>query len=193
MANSSRDKWNTIYAKNAEIGPPAAVLLENVNKLPASGCAVDIACGNGANALFLAELGLETYAWDISDVAIEQLSRRSLVQSGQLPLKTEVVDIEASSFQGHKFDVIVSCHFLDRSITKNMLAALSPGGVIFFQTFMRERLIQTGPSNPDFLLEKGELIEMMQGLDVLAHRDGSMITDAGDPLAGKAYIVARKP
>lgn len=165
------------------------VLTENASLLPDSGRALDVACGSGANSLFLARRGINVESWDISAVVIEALAARA----GDLPLTARVVDISPASLEGFTFDVIVNCHYLDRSLLGPMIASLSPGGLIFFQTFLKNRALATGPSNPDFLLDDGELHSMMQGLDILAARDGALVSDPEDPLAGRACIVARKP
>jgi len=59
------DKWNARYRMaDTTVADPAVVLSENLHLLPARGCALDLACGAGANALLLARHGLETHAWD---------------------------------------------------------------------------------------------------------------------------------
>ena len=71
---TTQEKWDALY-RNSETPPDVAqVLRENAHLLPASGKALDFACGLGTNALFLAAQGLETHAWDISPVAITLLT-----------------------------------------------------------------------------------------------------------------------
>jgi len=71
MSTSDRDKWNRIYAGGRGDSPAAArVLVDFEHLLPATGRALDLACGSGGNALLLAQHGLKTWAWDISDTAV---------------------------------------------------------------------------------------------------------------------------
>ena len=73
--DAMREKWNTKYLQQGPSQwPVAEVLLENKHLLPEQGSALDLACGYGANARLLAEHGLQTYAWDISNVAIEHIA-----------------------------------------------------------------------------------------------------------------------
>ena len=66
-------KWNAVYSQSEPIFYPAAVLTENDFLLPSTGTALDLACGFGANAVFLAERGWAVTAWDISLIAIDKL------------------------------------------------------------------------------------------------------------------------
>ena len=61
----SKKKWNRIYASGSHVFEPAAVLRRNVDLIQTRGLALDIACGTGSNAIFLASLGLNVHAWDI--------------------------------------------------------------------------------------------------------------------------------
>ena len=61
-----KNRWNRAYSQKTDPGSPAAILLNHQTLLPAGGIALDIACGQGANALFLAERRLAVDAWDIS-------------------------------------------------------------------------------------------------------------------------------
>ena len=186
---NKKEKWNRIYTSREEAGGPALVLRDNRNLLPESGYALDIACGLGANSIFLADHGLEIDAWDISDVAINKLMRTKT--SGTIHAK--IVDVSPASLRPEIYDVIINTHYLDRTLVPAMIDALKPGGLIFFQTFTSEKTVDTGPSNPDYLLQKNELKILFGELEVLAYQDQGTSTDPNDSLAGQAYIVARKP
>ena len=68
------DKWNAVYSQSEPIFyPAAAVLTENDFLLQSTGTALDLACGFGANAVFLAARGWAVTAWDISLIAIDKL------------------------------------------------------------------------------------------------------------------------
>lgn len=188
-----RDKWNQRYTDESASQPlAAAVLTKYSHLLPATGSALDLACGLGGNALFLAHHGLNVTAWDISDVAISRLIRAA--QIDHLSLQAEVRDVELMPPTPNSFDVIVVSYFLCRSLFPPLVAALRPRGVLFYQTFGIERLQQSpGPSNPKFRLQPGELAIAFSDLRILACHDEGMIGDVSKGFRNTAMIVAQRP
>jgi len=178
--NARVELWNSRHA-DAERGQAAWVLREHVHLLPSAGEALDLACGLGANALLLAEHGLRVRAWDFSPVAIKRLGeeagRRGLAVHG------EVRDVVAAPPAPESFDVIVVSHFLERSLIPHLLAALRPGGLLFYQTFTLERPEGSPtPSNPAFLLAPNELLELCRPLRLLVYREDGLFGDLGQGL-----------
>ena len=144
-------KWNHIYSQSGqESYPPIEVLTENDFLLPTTGTALDLACGLGANAIFLAERGLAVTAWDISVVAIDKLTAYAVQQGLNINACQE--KITAESFTKCSFDVIVVSRFLDRTLSDAIIGALKPDGLLFYQTFTREKTSPRPPNNPDYLL-----------------------------------------
>lgn len=184
-----REKWDAIYRDGA-VGAPARVLLDFAHLLPASGSALDLACGMGANGLFLAVHGLTTQAWDISPVAVAQLHERA--RRDQLPLSVQACDVSATPPSPDTFDVIVVSHFLDRSLMPALMAALRPQGLLFYQTFTRERVDDSGPRNPEFRLAANELLQLCAPLHVLAYREEGSVGDTQQGWRNLAYIVAQR-
>ena len=189
--NKVRDKWNRIYSKGGLPGPPAAMLIDNDNILPIDGIALDLACGLGANSLFLAARGLEVHAWDISEVAVSHLAEQA--NSLGLNIQTRVINITAEALPIESYDLVITSHYLDRSLPPAILDAARPGGLICYQTFTAEKQIDMGPSNPMFLLKPNELQSFVPGCEILAFKDESHNANRDDPLAGRAFIIARKP
>jgi len=184
-----REKWDRIYQQSqAEEPAPAEVLSENAHLLPAAGTALDLACGLGGNALFLARRGLSVTAWDISPVAIEGLSARA----ADLPLSAQVRDVEAEPFPVAVFDVAVVSRFLCRRLARPIMDSLKPGGLLFYQTFTQAKLNPQGPSNPDFLLAENELLALFGELRVLAYREDGQTGDLSLGRRDEAYLVGRK-
>ncbi|MDD1633456.1 MAG: methyltransferase domain-containing protein, partial [Methylococcaceae bacterium] len=132
-------KWNHFYnSQSLQASYPAVqVLSENEFLLPTTGAALDLACGMGGNAIFLAELGLAVTAWDISFVAIEKLTTYAVHQGLNINACQE--KIVADSFAECCFDVIVVSRFLDRTLSDAIIGALKPDGLLFYQTFTREK------------------------------------------------------
>ncbi|MDX1489314.1 MAG: methyltransferase domain-containing protein [Acidiferrobacterales bacterium] len=188
----SRDinKWDARYRDTVET-PPARVLAENVHLLPSQGRALDLACGLGANALVLAAHGLETLAWDSSAVAIERL--RSLARARAVRIDAAVRDVVRQPPEARDFDVIVVSHFLDRSLTAHLIAALRPHGLLYYQTFTRTRITDSGPRSPAYLLEDGELLTLFAPLQTLVYREEGRVGDTRSGFRGQAMLVAYKP
>ena len=155
------NKWNHIYSQSGqERHPPVEVLAENDFLLPTTGTALDLACGLGANAIFLAEKGLAVTAWDISVVAIDKLNAYAVQQ--QININACQVKITAESFAENSFDVIVVSRFLDRTLSDAIIGALKPDGLLFYQTYTREKASPKPPNNPDYLLTDNELLALFR-------------------------------
>lgn len=188
-----QQKWDGIYRQRSEHNPPLAaeVLSQNQHLLPASGEALDLACGLGANSLLLAEQGLAVSSWDISPVAIEQLS--AIAQRHGLPIHTRVVDVMASPPDANSVDVLVVTHFLVRGMERILIDSLKPGGLLFYQTYCRNKVSDQGPNNPDYLLEDNELLQMFAGLRIRVYREESLLGDRNRGWRNQAMLVAEKP
>lgn len=188
-----QQKWNHIYSNSELIKKPlpAQVLVDFSHLLPKTGRALDLACGRGGNAIFLANAGLNVWAWDISDVALDQLSAQA-EQTG-LQINTEVRDIESECFPVDCFDVIIIGQFLNRSICTHILDMLVSGGLLFYQTFTVDALTMgIGPKNPDYLLQRNELLTLFDGMQLHGYREDDASNFQQGEMLAQAYLVARK-
>ncbi|WP_024296934.1 class I SAM-dependent methyltransferase [Methylomicrobium lacus] len=187
-----REKWNRIYGQD-EPGKqaPAPVLSENAFLLPPEGTALDLASGLGANAIFLAEHGMQVTALDISGVAIEKL--HAYAGRHRLPIEAGQETISPASLPPSAFDVIVIGRFLDRSLTDAIINALKPGGLLFYQTFTRLKVNAEGPSNPAYLLDTHELLDLFAPLRTVFYRDNAAIGDIHRGLRNEAQFIGQKP
>lgn len=185
--------WNRRYQDStADAEPqPAQVLAENLYLLPPTGRALDVACGLGNNALALARAGLETHAWDISAVAVERL-RASAAARG-LTLRLEVRDVLRRPPPPAGFEVITVSRFLERTVMADLVAALTPGGLLFYQTFTRNKVTAGGPDNPDFLLADNELLTLCRGLKLRAYRENDRLGNPHKGLRNMAWLIGEKP
>ena len=181
-------KWDARYRGSATAAA-TEVLVENRHLLPAVGEALDLACGLGGNALLLARHGLRTTAWDLSPVAIERLA----AEAEGLPLRAEVRDVLAAPPAAGSFDVIVVSRFLERDLCPLLMAALRPGGLLFYQTFTRDKAVPGGPSTPDFLLAENELLRLFEGLRLRVYREEGCLGDVTRGLRNEALLVAQRP
>ncbi len=184
-------KWDQRYRQSLTDDPRAAwVLRENRHLLPANGDALDLACGMGGNALLLAKAGLRVQAWDLSPVAIDNLQAR--VTEGRGSLQAKVRDVATNPPLAASFDVIVVSYFLERALAGPLCAALRPGGLLFYQTFVRDKVSQQGPSNPEYLLAENELLSLFAPLCLRVYREEGRCGDAQQGLRNEALLVAQK-
>ena len=184
-------KWNEIYKQSGqETYPVVQVLAENPFLLPQTGTALDLACGLGGNAIFLAKQGLVVTAWDISSVAIDKLTAY-VVRKG-LNVNACQQKITAKSFNGYSFDVIVVSRFLDRTLSDAIIGALKPDGLLFYQTFTREKTSPKPPNNPDYLLTENELLALFSPLRVVFYRENALIGEQMRGLRNEAQFVGQK-
>lgn len=183
-------KWDKIYAKNSK-AQVAKILDKNSFLLPKQGKALDLACGLGANALFLAEHGLDTHAWDISSVALKKLQLFALKK--HLNLSTKQVVIEANILPKNTFDVIIITRFLDRSLTNAIMDSLKTSGLLFYQTYVRDKIDSNGPSNPNFLLARNELLRLFQPLILVSYRENNLIGTLESGERNEAFYIGQKP
>ncbi len=186
-----REKWDRIYRERGGGLPrAAAVVEENLHLLPASGRALEIACGLGGNALCLARHGLVTEAWDISEVAIQRLE--TLAAEHKLPLTGAVRDVQQAPPAAGVYDVVVVSHFLERALCPHLIRALRPGGLLFYQTFTRVAVSSSGPSNPEFRLAENELLTLFRELAPVVYREEGTLGDPSRGFRDEAMLVAVK-
>jgi SAM-dependent methyltransferase len=166
---------------------PTRWLVDHQHLVPRAGTALDVACGRGRNAIWLAQRGLETLAIDRDAAALEDL--RATAQSLGLSLKTEVIDLEggARRLPAAGVDVIVVVHYLHRPLVPSLIDALRPGGILVYETFTQAQAARGKPTNPAFLLAAGELRTLVAPLELLVEREGEF---EGKMLAS---VIARRP
>jgi SAM-dependent methyltransferase len=189
--SDQQSKWNLRYASGASgaLPRPAEVLSENRHLLPKTGTVLDLACGLGGNALLLAQRGLQTHAWDISNVAIERLN--DLAASQGLQLDAEVRDVVRCPPSPNRFDVIVVSRFLHRPLVPDIIRALSASGLVFYQTFIEDKPADVGPGNPEYLLSENELLQLFSALRILLYREEGRVGDIAQGFRYEAMLVAQ--
>lgn len=193
MANKLK-KWDDAY-KDADIATatPAQVLLENEYLLPKKGDVLDLACGRGGNALFLARLksfNLQVDAIDVSPVVLDKL--KQYAAQNDLAINCHLRDIESQGLLQKQYDVIVVSYFLDRDLFPAIVSALKPNGLLFYQTWSQEKVDDTGPNNPKFRLASSELLRLTTSLVPLLYRENGAIGNTNKGLRNEAMLIARK-
>ena len=131
---------------------------------------LDVACGSGRHVRYLALLGHRVTAVDRDALALDPL--RSLAD-------VVVADLEAGTwpFATQRFDAVVVTNYLWRPLLARLVESVAPGGLLIYETFALGNQSVGKPSNPDFLLRPGELLDAVRGeLRVLGYEDGFVDT-----------------
>ena len=166
-------KWNARYGAG-DLGPtePSALLAETAASLP-PGRALDLACGVGRNAVYLAKLGWTVVAVDGSSEALRILSQRDA------RIETHRIDLEQGSlpFPDASFDLVCIIHFLHRSLFAEARRVVRPGGLVLAS-------IETTRSkmNRAYVVDPGELRTLFADWELVIDRETEI-----------AQIAARKP
>ena len=145
---------NVDAAEHASLAP--SPWIERYAHLIRPGARVlDLAAGNGRNARFLAARGARVLAVDRDAAALA-------ASAGVRDLETRIVDLETGAWPlaNERFDAIVVCHYLHRPLFPHVRAARAGDGVLLYETFSDGQQAFGRPSNPDFLLRPGELLEL---------------------------------
>ena len=164
---------------------PSAWLVTYADRLP-TGRALDVATGEGRNALFLARRGFEVTGVDRSPTALR--TARARAREEGLELELHLADLEACKLPAGPFDVVVVMRYLQRSLFEPLGRALAPGGVLLYESFTRDYL-KYGPRNPEHLLRPGELREAFRDLEIPAYRE----TEDPERREARASLLARRP
>jgi len=152
---------------------PTPLLVETAAKLK-PGRALDLACGSGRNAMWLAEHGWQVTAVDRSPVAIPGVD-------------THVADLEKHEFtiEEESWDLIVVGYYLQRDLFEPIKRGLKPGGVALVIVL----LMESGHERSLFRAQPGELSKYFEGWEISHYHEGK----SSDHHRAVAELVATKP
>jgi SAM-dependent methyltransferase len=154
-------------AERHEALPPSAWVRRWSDRVPRGGRVLDLSCGRGRHARLFAQLGHPVEAVDRDPALLAGLA-------GVPGITARCADLEAGlwPYAGERFAGIVVANYLYRPLFPRLLDALAAPGVLIYETFAAGNERYGRPSNPAFLLEPGELLEVVRGrLRVVAYED----------------------
>lgn len=157
----------TQCAVQVPLSPPSDWIVRWCGRIPSGGDVLDVACGAGRHTLFLAARGWRVLALDRDATAIASLQGRENVTALQ-------ADIEAGAWPcaDRMFAGVVVTNYLHRPLLPVLVDSIAREGVLLYETFAAGNERFGRPSNPDFLLRPGELLEIVRGrLRVIAYED----------------------
>ncbi|BBO84127.1 SAM-dependent methyltransferase [Desulfosarcina ovata subsp. sediminis] len=179
MTDQDRRRWDEKYRKDPGAATPAAIL-EKFWHLAPLGNAVDIACGNGRNSIFLAEKGFAVDAVDISTVATAKLT-------GRHPnIHVHCLDLDTWQMPEDCYTLVVNFRFLDRRLFPMILKGLKPGGVLIFESFIGKE------KDVAFCLQPNELLHAFESLRIVYYEEKKSDAHHSDRFDQTAALVAIK-
>jgi len=147
--------------------------------------AIDLACGAGRNAVYLAERGWDVTACDVSLVGLR--AAQTLARKRGVRLRLFCQDLESAQLPLEHFDLVVCFFYLQRELFPQIQAALRPGGFLVFKTYTTDQLCFPGrPRHPLHMLRPQELLTAFQDFRVFVYQE----TLEG---RGVAQLIAQKP
>jgi SAM-dependent methyltransferase len=185
-----RIKWNRKYIENPDDPSPSEALTTYVS-YALKGRAMDIACGTGRNAMFLAKQGFVVDAVDISDVGLKKLS-------GKHPNICPIcADFDYFEIPANRYSLIVNIRFLNRRLFPLIMEGLRPQGVVIFKSFLEVPELEPSedsswkPSCRDYLLRENELLHAFLSLKIRFYQE--TIVKKHDEPTLTATLVGIKP
>ncbi len=188
MSEADRDKWDTRYRQGSYQARthPTELLAEWLPRLP-RGRALDVACGAGRNALYLAAAGYQVDAIDISRVALDRLG--ATAQARDLEVTCIETDLESGELPDQSYDLIVMARYSQPSLIPRLLHLLRAGGHFLCEEHLATDCDVIGPSNPAFQMAPNQLLQLAAELRVLYYRE-ALVEDPDGRQAALAQLVA---
>ena len=183
MTAEDRLQWDARYeragpAPTGERPGPPLRLAPFEHLFPTAGTALELACGRGRGAVWLAGRGMTVWGVDVSPVAIAS-ARRLAEEHGVGPqCRFDVVDLDDGLPPGPPVDLVLCHRFRDPRLDPAVVGRLAPGGLLAIVVLSE---VDAGPGS--FRVRPGALLTAVAALEVVAHGEGG----------GEAWLVARAP
>jgi len=150
---------------------PSSWIVKFAPLIKSQGLVLDLACGSGRHAKWLAQQGYQVDALDRDPIATSSMQGIDGIHIHLTDLETA----EPPSFE-HSYDGIIVSRYLHRPLLTSLATILKPGGILIYETFMRGNERYGKPSNPDFLLMPDELMNTYSPLlNVISFEQGEVV------------------
>jgi 2-polyprenyl-3-methyl-5-hydroxy-6-metoxy-1,4-benzoquinol methylase len=185
VAGEDRERWDARHRAVAAAGAPAVpvppdALRGREHLLPSGGHALDVACGRGTVAVWLAERGFDVDAVDVSESALAAGAALAADRGVGEQVRWWAHDLDEGLPEGciEPYDVVVCQRFRDPALYPVLTRSLRPGGLLVVTV-----LSVVGDEGGRFRADAGELLTAFDGLTPLAHTERD----------GEASLLARRP
>jgi tellurite methyltransferase len=187
MSNQDRTRWNQRYAEDSYHKNNPVTLLEDwLPKLPA-GRALDVACGAGRNALYLAQAGYQVDAIDISAEGLNQARQKAEHQG--LSINWIEHDFDQAFQFDTDYDLIIVMWYVNLALITRLCGCLTAGGYLLCEEHLITDQEVIGPSSLNFRVVPGDLREAVSGLDILFYEESIEKNAEGDQVASARVVV----
>jgi SAM-dependent methyltransferase len=188
---ADQKRWDQRFGKKdfAFGKEPNPFLKKHIRLFP-KGRALDIASGEGRNAVFLAQNGFEVDAADISERGLKKA--QALARKKGVEIQPFLVDLDQYRIEKERYDLIADFYFLKRRLIPRIKKGLKKGGKVIFETYLLEhRTLGTGgPRQTKYFLKPNELLRLFKGFRILFYREG--IFREGGKRKAVASLIAQK-
>ncbi|MBD9732645.1 class I SAM-dependent methyltransferase [Streptomyces sp. H28] len=159
--------WEQMYRSRDHVfsGEPNPVLVGEVGGM-APGRALDVGCGEGADAVWLARRGWQVTAVDVSATALQRAA--AAAPDVRDRVSWEQADLAVTPLPAQGFD-LVSVHYFPlrrqpgHTALHHLLDAVAPGGTLLFTTHAREDLTASGDFDPDDYHQPDDIAPLLGG------------------------------
>ncbi|MCB1684826.1 MAG: class I SAM-dependent methyltransferase [Pseudomonadales bacterium] len=195
MTRLDRQKWDRRYSRGSELAgaQPSEWLLRS---LALAGfdrgdgrAALDVACGTGRDALYLAALGFSVDAVDISPVALAQASAAS--RERELSINWLEADLDLAFRPPRTYDLILMIHYVNLPLMEKLTLALRPGGWLVSEQYLHTSGVQVGPRRAEYRVASGALAAACGDLEIVEQEEGTSRDRLGRTLA-VSRVAARR-
>jgi tellurite methyltransferase len=170
---SDQKRWDERFGKREfAFGKEANPFLKRHITLLPKGRALDIATGEGRNAVFMALHGFDVDAVDISKMGLRKVQR--LAKETGVKIHTFHADLDTYQIKKGHYDLIANFYYLKRSLIPKIKKGLKKGGKVIFETYILEhRSLGTGgPKQSEYFLRPNELLKLFDGFRIVRYREG---------------------
>jgi tellurite methyltransferase len=188
---SDRKRWDQRFkGEEFAFGKKANPFLRRHIALLPKGKALDLATGEGRNAVFLAQHGFDVDAVDISEIGLRKAQK--LAREMRVKIHTFLADLDNYQTEREQYDLILNFYFLNRSLIQKIKRSLKKGGMVIFETYtLGHRSLGTGgPKDPRYFLKPNELLNLFKEFRILFYREG--IFKEGGKRKAIASLIAQK-
>ncbi len=180
-----RERWNRKYSEEDFPWKEPSEIVDKFYHLARKGRALDVACGTGRNAIFLAEKGFKVDAVDISDVALNKINHPNI--------NTIQADLDFYRIDENSYDLIININFLSRRLIPYIKEGLKEGGVVIFETFtLKEGEDYFQPENREYLLRPNELLRLFSEFYILFYQEKDKVKPDGKKAFVSSLVAVKK-
>ena len=191
MSKLDREKWNQRYAEDSYRKNNPVNLVQDWLPEKPLGKALDVACGAGRNALFLAAAGYRVDAIDISSEGLKNARQNAAGQG--LEINWIEHDLDRPFEFDRDYDVILVMWFVNLGLVTRLCGCLAPGGLLLCEEHLITDQAVIGPRTDDYRVAPGALRKAVAGLELLLYEESVETGEEDGERVASARVVARKP